>query len=106
MYLTSLPVVVSPIKEKPLVLYIITLDHYLSELLAQENAKGKWNVLYYLSRTLVSLDERYSPIEKECLGQIFAIQKLRHYLHHHHTRLISKADPLKYILNRLSLNDG
>lgn len=45
MYLTSIFILVSPIKEKSLVLYLTTLDHYLRELLAQGNAKGKGNAL-------------------------------------------------------------
>lgn len=39
-----------------------------------------------------------------CLALIFAIRKLLHYLQHHHTKLISIADLLKYILNRPTFN--
>lgn len=38
------------------------------------------------------------------MALIFAIQRLRNYLQHHHIRLISKAYPLKYILRRPTLN--
>jgi hypothetical protein len=31
---------------------------------------------------------------------MFAIKKLRHYLQAHSVRLISRADPLKYIISR------
>lgn len=103
-YLTKPLVLSSPIRGKPLVLYITALKNSLAAFLAQENEAGKENVLYYLSRTLVGLETRYSPIEKLCLALIFVIQKLRHYLQHHHIRLISKADPLKYILRRPTLN--
>lgn len=57
--------------------------------------------MYYLSQVLVNTREKYSPIEKVYLALIFAIQKLFEYLQHHHKKLISKADPLKPILNRL-----
>ncbi|KAI3465911.1 hypothetical protein Pfo_022574 [Paulownia fortunei] len=42
----------------------------------------------------------YSPIEKICLTLIFTIQKLNHYFQAHTVRLISKANPLKYVMTR------
>jgi len=69
-------------------------------LLAQENEEGKENSLYYLSRTLNGAELNYTPIEKICLALMFAIKKLRHYMQAHSVRLISRADPVKYILYR------
>ena len=90
----------SPIKGKPLLLYITALDGSLGALLAQRNAHRKENALYYLSRTLVGAEVNYSPIEKTCLVVVFALQKLKHYVPKHEVKLISRADPLKYILSR------
>lgn len=45
-----------------------------------ENAEGKENALYYLTRTLLNPKEWYTSIEKVWAVLIFAIQKLRHYL--------------------------
>lgn len=67
-YLTKPPVLSSPIEGKPLVLYIMALESSLVTLLAQENEVGKENAFYYLSRTLVGPETRYSPIEKLCLA--------------------------------------
>ncbi|XP_074299654.1 uncharacterized protein LOC141630799 [Silene latifolia] len=72
----------------------------MGALCAQENEDGKERALYYLSRTLVGAELDYSPIEKMCLALIFAIQKLRHYFQAHTVHVISKADPIKYILSR------
>ncbi|KAL0463429.1 UNVERIFIED_CONTAM: hypothetical protein Slati_0230500 [Sesamum latifolium] len=44
---------------------------------------------------------RYSPIEKICLALIFAIQKLKHYFQAHTVRLVSKANPLKYVMSKV-----
>ncbi|XP_028062797.1 uncharacterized protein LOC114266101 [Camellia sinensis] len=99
-YLLKPPVLMSPIKGKPLLLYITALDGSLGALLAQHNEHRKENALYYLSRTLVGAEVNYSPIEKTCLALVFALQKLKHYVLEHEVKLISRADPVKYILSR------
>ncbi|XP_074299474.1 uncharacterized protein LOC141630583 [Silene latifolia] len=67
---------------------------------AQEIEDRKEKALYYLSRTLVGAELNYLPIEKICLALVFAIQKLRHYMQAHTIHVVSKADPIKYILSR------
>ncbi|KAG9450485.1 hypothetical protein H6P81_010450 [Aristolochia fimbriata] len=99
-YLTKPPVLVAPIIDKPLLLYIAAQEKSVGALLAQCDEDNKERSLYYLSRTLVGAELNYTPIEKICLALIFAIQKLRHYLLAHSTNLISRADPLKYIMSR------
>jgi RNase H-like domain found in reverse transcriptase len=68
--------------------------------LAQENQDGNQNALYYLSRMMVGAKHGYSSIEKHCLALIFAVKKLRHYMLAHKIILISKVDPLKYLMTR------
>jgi len=79
-YLSNPPTPGAPIPRKPLILYIAAQEKYLELLCVQKNEEGKEIVLYYLSRTLVGAELRYSPIQKICLSLIFAIQKLRHYI--------------------------
>ncbi|KAG9447196.1 hypothetical protein H6P81_013324 [Aristolochia fimbriata] len=99
-YLTKPPVLVAPIVDKPLLLYIAAQEKSVGALLAQCDEDNKERSLYYLNRTLVGAELNYTPIEKTCLALIFAVQKLRHYLLAHSTNLISRADPLKYIMSR------
>ncbi|CAL9017106.1 unnamed protein product [Prunus brigantina] len=99
-YLLSPPVLMAPIKGRPLILYIAALERSLGALLAQHNEDGKENALYYLSRTLVGAEQNYTPIEKVCLALVFAVQKLRHYILSHRVILISKADPLRYLMSK------
>ncbi|KAI5338076.1 hypothetical protein L3X38_017347 [Prunus dulcis] len=99
-YLLNPPVLMAPIKGKPLILYIAALERSLGALLAQHNDDGKENALYYLSRTLVGAEQNYTPIEKVCLALVFAVQKLRHYILSHRVILISKADPLRYLMSK------
>ncbi|KAG9450509.1 hypothetical protein H6P81_010474 [Aristolochia fimbriata] len=98
--LTKPTVLVAPIVNKPLLLYIATQEKSVGALLAQCDEDNKERSLYYLSRTLVGAELNYTPIRKTCLALIFAVQKLRHYLLAHSTKLISRADPLKYIMSR------
>ncbi|XP_074296967.1 uncharacterized protein LOC141627634 [Silene latifolia] len=99
-YLASAPVLGAPIPGKPLVLYIAAQERSLGAMCAQEIEDSKERSLYYLSRTLVGAELNYSPIEKIRLALVFAIQKLRHYMQAHTIHVVSKVDPIKYILSR------
>ena len=92
-----------PIAGKSLILYISTKDTTLGTLLAQEDQNNKEWAIYYISRTLVSYKDKYFVIEKACLVVVFTSQKLWHYMLAHTTRLISKIDPLKYLLSKATL---
>jgi len=92
------------IQGKPLILYTAALERSLGAMLAQNNDDGKESSLYYISRTMVGAEINYSPMEKICLTLVFAFQKLRHYLLSHQIILISKVDPLKYILSKHTLS--
>jgi RNase H-like domain found in reverse transcriptase len=93
-------VLAAPIPEKKLILYTTALDGSLGALLVQENREGNQNALYYLSCMMVEAEYGYSPIENHCLALIFVVKKLRHYMLAHKIILISKVDPLKYLMTR------
>nr|XP_027068875.1 uncharacterized protein LOC113694208 [Coffea arabica] len=105
MYLMNPPVLAAPIPGKPLILYISAQERSVGALLAQENDEGKENALYYLSRMMTPNELNYSPIEKLCLALIFVIQKLKHYFQAHTIRLISKSNPIKYVMAKPVLSD-
>ncbi|XP_070663937.1 uncharacterized protein [Malus domestica] len=99
-YLSSPPVLGAPVPGKPLILYMAAQESSVGALLAQENESQKERALYYLSRTLTGAELNYSPIEKMCLALVFAIQKLRHYMHAYTIHLVAKADPVKYVMSK------
>jgi len=74
-YLSNPPVLGPPVPGKPLILYIAAQEKSLGALCVQKNEQGKEITLYYLSRTLVGAELKYSPPEKICLSLIFAIEK-------------------------------
>ncbi|XP_031116594.1 uncharacterized protein LOC116020251 [Ipomoea triloba] len=48
---------------------------------------------------------KYSPIKKLCLALVFAIKKFKHYFEAHTIRLVSKANPVKYVMAKVVLSD-
>ena len=98
-YLTNPPILCAPIKGRPLILYTAAMPTSLGALLAQNNDYGKEVSLYYLSRALLGAECNYPDIEKICLSLVFAAQKLRHNMLEHTVHLVSRADPLHYILS-------
>ncbi|XP_049362259.1 uncharacterized protein LOC125826948 [Solanum verrucosum] len=99
-YLMNLPVLGEPTLGKPLILYIASQERSLGALLAQENEAKKEQAMYYLSRTLIGAELNYTPIEKMCLALLYAIRKLRHYFETYTIKLISRADPVKFVMTR------
>jgi hypothetical protein len=103
-YLTNPPVLSAPVKGRPLILYTAAMPTSLGALLAQTNDDRKEDSLYYLSRTLLKAECNYPDIEKICLALVFASQKLRHYMLEHTIHLVSRADPLRHILSKMTLS--
>lgn len=103
-YLSSPPVLAAPIPGRPLILYTTALEESLGALLAQTNEEGKENALYYLIRRLLPTEARYPMIERQCLALVFAAQKLRHYMLSYKINLISRMNPLQYLVTRPTLS--
>ncbi|KAL0325218.1 UNVERIFIED_CONTAM: hypothetical protein Sradi_5091100 [Sesamum radiatum] len=104
-YLMKPPVLVAPVPGRPLILYVAAQERSIGILFAQKNDEGKENALYYLSRTMAQNELKYPPIEKLCLALIFSIQKLKHYFQSHSIHLVSKGNPLKYVMTKPVLSD-
>ena len=64
-YMKYPPVLIPPQCGKPFKLYVSTDSHTIGSALMQE-FKGKEQVIFYLSKRLLDLETRYSPIEKLC----------------------------------------
>ena len=90
----------APIPSKALILYIVAQEWSLEALCIHKNEEGTEVGLYYLSRTLARAEVKLLPIEKICLSLVFSIQKLKQYMQFYTLKVVSKADPIKYILSR------
>lgn len=61
---------------------------------AYHEDNGIIKAFHYSSRRLTTTEQRYSQIEKEALGIIFAVTKFRHYILGRKFRLVTDHRPL------------
>ena len=88
---------------KPFKLYISADNQTIGSALMQE-FKGKERVVFYLSRRLLGLETRYSPVKKLCLCLYFFCTKVRRYLLLAKCTVVSKTDMIKHMLSMPILN--
>lgn len=82
---------------------LLDLDQqHISILLVQE-VEGVEHLVYYLSVSLQRTEMNYQSIESNSLALIFETQKLRHYFLTHPLNLVTKSNPLRYLLSRPAL---
>ena len=90
---------------KPMLLYVAITSSSIGVVLAQHDEdRKKEKAIYYLSRTFLEYEEKYTSIEKHCLALVWASQKLRHYFLAHKVCYIAKMDPIKYMFEKPALS--
>ena len=100
-YLLSPPLLVPPVPERPLILYLTVTETTMGCVLGQHDETGRKEMaIYYLSKKFTECESRYTVIEKLCCALTWAAKRLRQYMLYHTTWLISKLDPLRYICEK------
>ena len=100
------PILVPPVPEKPLLLYLTTTDTAMGALLAQYlEETRKENAIYYINKKMLPYEEKYSSLEKTCVALVWATRKLRHYMLAYKVLLIARMDLFKYLMEKL-VQDG
>lgn len=61
---------------------LVVLEHAVSAVLFQVRDAEQAPV-YYMSKTLLSAETRYLPLEKLVLAMLMALRKLSHYFENH-----------------------
>ncbi|KAL5541488.1 hypothetical protein UlMin_009198 [Ulmus minor] len=79
-------------------MYIAATENSLGALIAQEK-DGVERPIYYLSRLIHGAECNYSLVEKQCLALVYVAQRLRHYMLAHKIYLLSKSNPLRYMMS-------
>ncbi|KAJ9539368.1 hypothetical protein OSB04_032101 [Centaurea solstitialis] len=83
-------------------LYIAVSPTVVSVVLTREEDKQQ-QPIYYISKSLLDAETRYTSIEKLVLGLLTAAKKLRHYFESHHISIITNY-PLKSVLRKPELS--
>ena len=63
------------------------------------DVEGKQHPVYYVSKTLVDAETRYTQLEKLALALVIAARKLRPYFQAHEVTVVSSF-PLRAILHK------
>jgi len=70
--MTNLPTVQTPIRKRPLLLYLATSSYAIGALITQEDGSGVEQPVYYISRALKDVETRYPKAKKACLEMVYA----------------------------------
>ncbi|XP_061353647.1 uncharacterized protein LOC133298401 [Gastrolobium bilobum] len=99
--LASPPVLSSPRKGEPLIMYLSVGDLAVSSILVQENEEGQ-QPIYFVSRLLQGAELRYQKLEKVAFALLTSARRLRAYFQGH--QIVVQSDlPIRQILHKPDL---
>ncbi|KAK0573370.1 hypothetical protein LWI29_007156 [Acer saccharum] len=101
-YLKSSPLLSKPKDNETLFIYLAVSDTAVSAVLVREEDNNQHPV-YYVSKTLLDAETRYSRLEKLALALVVAARKLRPYFQCHSIKVLITY-PLKNILHKPELS--
>ncbi|XP_038690528.1 uncharacterized protein LOC119989207 [Tripterygium wilfordii] len=101
-YLTSPPLLSKPSTGEQLYMYLAVSGVAVSAVLVREENKKQLPV-YYVSKSLLDAETRYSLLEKLALALVVAARKLRPYFQCHSVAVVTNF-PLRSILHRPELS--
>ena len=102
-YLSSPPILVSPVEGELLTLYLAMSDFSTSAVLVRDKERVQ-HPIYYYSRALRGAEERYPRMEKLILALVTAARKLRPYLQAH-TIEVPTEYPMKQVLHKPEVSE-
>jgi len=97
-YLSTPPLLMKPEDGEPLYLYMAVSSSAVSAVLVKES-EGQQHLVYYVSKSLLDAETRYSHLEKLILALVMASTKLRHYFETHVIHIRSNY-PIKSVLRK------
>ncbi|KAK1563413.1 hypothetical protein Q3G72_027250 [Acer saccharum] len=101
-YLKSPPLLSKPEDNETLFIYLAVSDIAVSAVLVIEEDSNQHPV-YYISKTLLDVETRYSRLKKLALALVVAARKLRPYFQCHSIKVLTTY-PLKNILHKPELS--
>ena len=89
-----------PNYSKDFLLYVTTSTTTIGMVLVQEYLNDQEHVIYYLSKSLLDSETRYSCVEKSALATVIVVQIFCHYILLCTTIVLNDQNPMYYILTR------
>ena len=74
-------------------LYLVEYDSKIGIVLIQEGDDLKEHLIYYLSRSLIGSELRYSHVEKLALEVVYVVHRLCHYILIKTTNVVVDVNP-------------
>ncbi|KAJ9546930.1 hypothetical protein OSB04_019473 [Centaurea solstitialis] len=100
-YMVSLLLLTKPVEGESLQLYLAVSNNATSAVLVREEDQQQ-RPIYYVSKSFLDVETRYTSMEKLLLGLMTAAEKLRHYFESHHIIVVTNY-PLKTVLRKPEL---
>ena len=79
-------------------MYVASSTTTIGMVLVQDNPNVQEHVIYYLSKSLIDSETRYSRVEKLALATVIVIQKFHHYILLCTTTVLVYQNPMYYIM--------
>ncbi|KAJ9566692.1 hypothetical protein OSB04_002658 [Centaurea solstitialis] len=100
-YMVSPPLLTQPVEGESLQLYLAVSNNTTSAVLVREEDQQQ-RPIYYVSKSFLDAETRYTSMEKLLLGLVTAAKKLRHYFQSHHIITVTNY-PLTTVLRKPEL---
>jgi hypothetical protein len=96
--LTHTPLLFPPYYSRDYFLYLVASNFTISMVLVQEDDLHDEHVIYYLSRSLTTIETKYLHVDKLALAVVQVVQHFHHYILSCKTTVISHCNPMQHIL--------
>ena len=101
-YMMSPPLLSKPHDNETLQLYFAVSSNAVSGVLVREKDKHQ-HPIYYVSKSLLNTETRYTSMEKLLLALVTAVKKLRHYFESRSIYVVTNY-PLMFVLRKPELS--
>jgi hypothetical protein len=102
--LSNGPLISAPDYNRDYILYVSASAVSVAGVLIQLGDDNHEHVIYYISKNLSRPPLKYKHKEKLALAVVLMVQKLRHYILVHTTKVFADSNPMQYLLSHRQVN--
>jgi len=102
--LTQKPILYAPDHKRGFVIQTDASDKGIGIILTQRDEENKEHPILYLSRKFSDAERKYSTVERECAGIVYAVKKLKHYIDGQSFTIETDHNPLTWLKSNAGNN--